>query len=427
MNKILNMLPLWFSARTKTSLITTIMLGTFSILAAQDNWMLHSIVPTSNCLRCIISTSPARQGGIRLVCGDSGTIISSADNNTWTVLQSGTTSDLLGILPNVAVGKNGTVVSTAVGASWHSQISRTKWNFGGLARRNLYVAVGDSGLILTSPDDSTWTTQISGTIKCLRAISCNMSPYANPSPSLIVVGDSGTILTSPDGIIWSSQVSGTKRNLNSVGFGYLSTVPTLVVVGDSGTILTSLNGVIWNGQTSGTTNTLRSIFTATDALNFEACLYVAVGDKGTILSSRTRIGSSPGIAWTSQVSGTTKNLYGVTSTDFDSLMVVGDSGTILTSYYKPLTTKIEQGKITERWQWVSISNRFVNYSLAEPSQISMTLYDIKGRLVKTLINQIQQPRSYSVAMPQNVSPGVYSVAFRAGNQRINKIVFASGK
>ena len=56
----------------------------------------------------------------------------------------------------------------------------------------LFVAVGDNGTILTSSDGTTWTSRTSGTTEKLRG-----GAYGNST--LVVVGASGTILTSSDG------------------------------------------------------------------------------------------------------------------------------------------------------------------------------------------------------------------------------------
>ena len=53
-----------------------------------------------------------------------------------------------------------------------------------------FVAVGTQGTILTSPDGRVWTAQQSGTAKNLWSVAWSGS-------QLVVVGRGGTILTSP--------------------------------------------------------------------------------------------------------------------------------------------------------------------------------------------------------------------------------------
>ena len=83
-----------------------------------------------------------------------------------------------------------------------------------------------------------------------------------------------------------------------------------------GTILRTTNGgTTWTSQTSGTTNELWGVsFT-------DANTGTAVGSEGTIL--RTTNG---GTTWTSQTSGTTNQLFGVSFADANTGTAVGDGG-----------------------------------------------------------------------------------------------------
>lgn len=64
-----------------------------------------------------------------------------------------------------------------------------------------FIAVGDNGTILTSPDGIAWTSQDSGTDVDLHAVACVF--YL-----CYVVGDSGTVLSSWDGETWGSLWDG---------------------------------------------------------------------------------------------------------------------------------------------------------------------------------------------------------------------------
>jgi photosystem II stability/assembly factor-like uncharacterized protein len=86
-----------------------------------------------------------------------------------------------------------------------------------------------------------------------------------------------------------------------------------------GTILrTTDGGALWTSQSSGTTNSLYGVsFT-------DANTGTAVGDLGTILHT-----TNGGALWTPQTSGTTNYLRGVSFTDANTGTVVGFFGTIL--------------------------------------------------------------------------------------------------
>jgi hypothetical protein len=113
------------------------------------------------------------------------------------------------------------------------------------------------------------------------------------------------------------------------------------------------------------------------------------------------------------------------SAEYDSLIIVGDSGTILTSYYQSLASGIKQNELLSKQQLISIFNGFFHFSLLEPTRTSIILYDTKGRFVKTLINRMQQPGSYSISLPCDISPGVYTAYIAAGKQKLNRTVIVS--
>ena len=97
----------------------------------------------------------------------------------------------------------------------------------------LFVAVGDNGTIITSSDGTTWTSRTSGTTEKLRGGAYGKS-------TLVVVGRSGTILTSSDGTTWTSRTSGTSNFLGNVTYKN----STFMAIGKSGTILTSSDGTL---------------------------------------------------------------------------------------------------------------------------------------------------------------------------------------
>ena len=100
----------------------------------------------------------------------------------------------------VAVGANGTILTSTTGTSWTSRSSDTTNDLWGVAYADgLWVAVGDvgsgllperrSGMILTSTTGtSAWTSRTSGKTSSLRGVA-----YADGL--WLVVGNDGTILT----------------------------------------------------------------------------------------------------------------------------------------------------------------------------------------------------------------------------------------
>jgi hypothetical protein len=155
--------------------------------------------------------------------------------NHWTVFHSGTMENLYNVAYAnglwVAVGANGTILTSTNGTSWTSRTSGTTNGLWGVAYANgLWVAVGNSGTILTSPDGtSSWTSRSSGTSENLRGVA-----YADGL--WVATGGSGTILTSPDGTSsWTPRTSGTTVFLYNVAYAN----GLWVAVGNSGTISTA--------------------------------------------------------------------------------------------------------------------------------------------------------------------------------------------
>jgi hypothetical protein len=82
--------------------------------------------------------------------------------------------------------------------TWTQRTSGTGNDLIGVAYGNgLFVAVGDDGTILTSPDGVSWTQRTSGTGNLLEGVT-----YGNGL--FVAVGKDGTILTSPDGVSWTA-------------------------------------------------------------------------------------------------------------------------------------------------------------------------------------------------------------------------------
>src|SRR5690606_33448874 len=76
----------------------------------------------------------------------------------------------------------------------------------------MWVAVGNNGTILTSPDGTTWTSRNSGTTLNLRDVAYDGNLW-------VAVGWDGTILTSPNGVTWTNRSIETTLDLVGVAYG----------------------------------------------------------------------------------------------------------------------------------------------------------------------------------------------------------------
>jgi hypothetical protein len=75
----------------------------------------------------------------------------------------------------------------------------------------VFVAVGAEGTIVSSPDGISWTPRVSGT-------STDLFGVAASRQALVAVGARGTIVSSPDGVFWTAQDSHTSTDLAHVIF-----------------------------------------------------------------------------------------------------------------------------------------------------------------------------------------------------------------
>jgi hypothetical protein len=60
------------------------------------------------------------------------------------------------------------------------------------------------------------------------------------------------------------------------------------------------------------------------------------------------------------------------------------------------------------------SSRALRYALPEPCFVSVRYYDVRGRLVVSLVNSVQNPGYYTLSLPVNMARGAYIQVFRAG-------------
>ena len=268
----------------------------------------------------------------------------------------------------VAVGGSKIFTSTngVNGSSWTTADLGAGMNLNAITYgKSMFVAVGDSpNNIYTSSDGYTWTLRISGTDANLKGVA-----YGNGK--FVAVGDGsygeGVFVSSSDGISWETFVflspdwilNGITYDANRfVAVGRLNfgrpdptaaslvsfsgnvtdwtineitpltptiVVPEAVTYGNGyfvavapGMVFTSTDGQLWERQ--DISYNLRGIANA-------YLIFVAVGDNGTLVTFTDPTDPS---TWTSQVSGTTNTLYGVTFGDDTRFFAVGD-GTILYS------------------------------------------------------------------------------------------------
>jgi photosystem II stability/assembly factor-like uncharacterized protein len=272
---------------------------------------------------------------------------------------------------------------------------------------NMVWAVGDSGTILhTTNGGATWTSQTSGTTNLLWGV------FFTDADTGTIVGNGGIILrTTNGGVTWTSQNSGTTTTLGGV---YFTDANTGTIVGSNGTILHTTNGgATWTSQESGSINQLW-------------CVFFINADTGTVVGGPWPNGSVGGIilhttnggtTWTKQNIPTQKAIYRVFFTDANTGTAVGYDGTILctlTGGEPPVGIENRQDELA--WN-LSLSQNYPNpfssktvisYQLPITGDVELSVYDLIGRKVTTLVKERQQAGSYEVEWDaETVKSGIY--------------------
>jgi hypothetical protein len=281
---------------------------------AQTNWNWANPSPQGNTLHGV-----TWHVGQFVAVGENGTILTSADGSDWDIRISNTTRTLASVAWHgsqfVAAGEDGTILTSADGVAWTKRSPGTNAFLNSLAGNGAeLVAVGDGGAILTSVDAATWTARNSTTTDNLHAVAWNGNLFVavGGSPDDFTIA---TVLTSPDGITWTPRDPVSARCL----FAVLWNGSQWMAVGSGGAELTSPDGLTWRLGNTGSGVAQRG-------LSWNGKVFIAVGQFGTILTS------ADGAMWVdrSSVAATANDLFGLAG-DGSQSVAVGAKGTLLSS------------------------------------------------------------------------------------------------
>ena len=224
-------------------------------------------------------------GGIYVIGGQTGNIITSTDGVTWTPRVTATTSTIYsltyGASKFVAAGQLGVLETSTNGIAWTTQNSGTVTQINKLAYLNnaLFFAAGQA-YIATSTDAVTWTSRTLTTpaTTTITSVTFGAGVY-------MYGGSAGNVATSTDGITWTARTFGSTSSIATIIFGN----SLFVAVGNGGIIRTSTDGITWAAQTSGTTSTLKSVV-------WDGTRFLATG-------VNTKLTSTNAVTWTKIVPG----------------------------------------------------------------------------------------------------------------------------
>jgi len=411
-----------------------------------------------------------------LILHSSFCILNYSQQYGWDVISSGTTNDLQSIHFNstgigYACGNSGIVLkSKNEGITWDQLSVPTSVNLNDIFvfDQNDAIAVGDAGTIIRTDDGGlSWSVIPSGVTDDLLSIS--------------FVDSSGICGARSQTILYSSN-SGTSWNIAQsgwIGGGFWGAVmlspqigflagensifqPLLGITTDSGQnwsfISFYLNynegratGVdftdifigfasvrVWDGRgaiskTTDSGNNWVTTFFSNPLWGIDFPISnagqvgYAVGDSGVILKTY-----DAGTNWLEQQSGTSIKLNKVYFIDLDFGFIVGDSGIILrtTTGGEPATlVEIDNSDDYDFNLFQNYPNPFnpttiIEYSLPEYGIVNLTVYDLLGREIITLVNEEKPSGIHKIEFDANGLPsGIYFYRIKAGNYiKTNKMV-----
>ena len=376
---------------------------------------------------------------IATLVGQDGLIMRTVDGGaTWEVQNPGITNVLnamdiytyeevtgINVTMMIAVGENGVLLkSVDNGLTWNVKANISTENLKDIAifSPDLIYVCGNNGTLLRSIDFGETFELVAIPV----TTNLNSFTFSGPQTNLtrinaIVAGDSGTILISQNAYDWTAVNSSTTENLFAATFSGVNAICT----GANGTILTSNDeGLSWVSSVSGVSTT---IF---DVKYLNILTAIASSENGVVL--RTEDG---GATWTAITTPVEADLFALNFANENVGISIGSEGTEIYSNDGGLTwltgitanvlpaDKKFDAKLSQNYPNPFNPSTLINYSIPDNSTVSIKIYDMTGREVRTLVNSYQAPGSYSVKFDAaNLSSGIYFYVLRAnsGKNEITK-------
>jgi len=300
------------------------------------------------------------------------------------------------------------------------------------------IASADNGLIFKSTNNgSNWTRIPTSTTQPLYSL------FFTSASEGWAVGGGGVVLhTVNTGANWTSMVVDANTTFNTID-GFSST--ELLIAGTNGKVYKSINGgANWTLIGTGTSNTINSIkkfgstfmgltgknglvmystnkgdtwvnisnssFDFSDIAFVDDTHFYVCGNAGRIYYTQNR-----GTSWFYQYTADEHNLIGINFTDATHGFSIGNGGTILrtltagTIGVGNITTTIPtEYKINQNYPNPFNPVTKISYDISKSGIVKIKIYDILGREIQTLVNQVQEPGSYSIEFNGNtLSSGIY--------------------
>jgi photosystem II stability/assembly factor-like uncharacterized protein len=363
--------------------------------------------------------------------GDNGRIKWTKDKGiNWTELNSGSNENLIGIKffnanKGIIIGENSTVLITSDGGvNWNRKNLNSENELRTVSILNentAFVTAANGKIYNTSDAGNSWASLNTGTnetIAFVKFISSN---------SGVAVTVSGKILkTNNGGNSWNTLSNLSNIGVNRVVF-YNQNLGA--VAGNNGKIfVTSNGGTNWKNCSLGSNIKLNDIYFRNE--NF---VYVC-GENGAIFCSTNK-----GDSWEEQPTLIEDEIKSISFfSDNNGVAVTEDGKILLTSIgeiggnsgFDNITSNIVAPESLTTHEDIIVHNNYPNpfnpetrisFALKERQHVVIKVYDVLGREIKTLLNNVIDGGSHNIKFKaDNLSSGIYYYTIKTNSGLITK-------
>jgi photosystem II stability/assembly factor-like uncharacterized protein len=303
-----------------------------------------------------------------------------------------------------------------------------------------------SGVFKTTDGGDNWFVSNTGIGSIKNFLCIAINPL---NPNVIYIGSSFAVLTSTGpqkiyksvngGALWTDISTGLPSlttDINPVRSISISNVDTSVVLAglfqntttNGGAFLSTNGGDSWTKIQTGLPNIAGALIrSAMIRPGSNSEFYLGYDGPASTGVWRT---TNQGLSWTTFSGGALLSTYVVRALAFrtaaDSTLYAGVAGTTGFGVYEytfiPVGVSGNNGKIPKDFAlYPNYPNPFnpvtsIRYDIPKTANVTLKVYDIRGRVVTTLVNENKQPGSYMATFDaSNFSSGVYFYRVSAGD------------
>jgi photosystem II stability/assembly factor-like uncharacterized protein len=381
------------------------------------------ISPYSSVVEKLFTSVIFKDANTGYIVGEAGSFLSSINGGTtWTVKTSPSANALYSQSFNDAM--NGWVCG-AIGSIYKTPNGGTSWSanqgpgggFDFLAIQMFNSATGwacgTAGNFYRTSDGSIWTSSASGTSNILYSL------FFIDANTGWIVGAKGTIRKTVNGggsfVPQSNPVPAT----SSIYSVYFVNPNTGFVSTDNGGILKTMDGgTTWNYKLSTTNVVLKSVYFLNSSLGW------AVGwDLAAPNLAKEYKTIDSGETWIPQYMNSWSRPWSVYFTDANTGWAVGYfSGILKTStgggiFVNNISTEVPDNySLHQNYPNPFNPSTNIKFEILKNENVTLTIYDMLGREISTLVNEKLQPGTYEVTFDgSNLPSGAYFYKLTSGN------------